>query len=390
MRVLFVLQSIIFGGSMTSLINLANLLKDNGEFELDMLFMLPDGALYDRAAAVGNVIKTPLILQAVTESRKNMKGKKYLKLMPLRLFCSIMGKLKHLSCTEYGYKLVAKKYADYDVAIAYQESVATNFVRCIPAKKKVAWIHNDYDNVVKIYGDKLADIYSGFNKIVCVSDAGKNNFLKYSEIPNKQDKLCRIYNCFDIDSIKARAGEEADGFKNDGVFSLVTVGRIANQKRFDRLIDTAERLKSDGFKFHWYAIGGGDELESFCIRVVEKELEDCVSFVGAKSNPYAYIAKSNIMVITSEFEAHPMVANEALILGTPVISTGYESACEVVIHMVNGLICDNSSQGIYDACKTVLQNPELYKRIKNSAATFKYSNDEIKKQVIEMIRGLVE
>ena len=90
MKVLFVLQSIIFGGSMTSLINLANLLKDNGEFEMDMMFMLPDGALYDRAAEAGNVIKTPLVLQAVTQSRKDMSGAKRLKLMPIRTFCYVV------------------------------------------------------------------------------------------------------------------------------------------------------------------------------------------------------------------------------------------------------------------------------------------------------------
>lgn len=388
MRVLFVLQSIILGGSMTSLINLANILKDNSEFEFDMMFMIPDGALYDSATAVGNVIKTPIILQAVTEKRKNMKGLKFFKLMPLRIFCSVMSKINHISCTEYAYRLLEKKYTNYDVIVAYQEGTATNFVSSISVRKKIAWIHNDYDNVVKIYGNQLEKVYYCFDKIVCVSETGKNNFLNRSNIINRKDKFCRIYNSFDVNRIKTKACEEAKEFINDGVFSLVTVGRIVHQKRFDRLVKVAERLKSEGFRFRWYAIGGGEELELFRLQVIEKKLEECIFFIGPKSNPYAYIAKADIMVITSEFEAHPMVANEALILGTPVITTGYESAYEVVNNMVNGLVCNNSSQGIYDACKTILQNKTLYNKIKNGATTFEYSNDEIKDQVIDIIRDL--
>ena len=62
MRVLFVLQSIIYGGSMTSLINLVRLLNEDDRVKCDMLFMLPDGPLYKNATMAGHVIDTDVFL----------------------------------------------------------------------------------------------------------------------------------------------------------------------------------------------------------------------------------------------------------------------------------------------------------------------------------------
>ena len=55
-RVLFVIQSIGFGGSMTSLINLLGFLKNDQNFSIDVLIMDKYGELLEQAEEVANVL----------------------------------------------------------------------------------------------------------------------------------------------------------------------------------------------------------------------------------------------------------------------------------------------------------------------------------------------
>ena len=90
------------------------------------------------------------------------------------------------------------------------------------------------------------------------------------------------------------------------------------------------------------------------------------------------------MILTSKYEAHPMVANEGLILHKPVITTWYPSASEVVTDQVNGLICQNNSEAISETICKVLKDKELFARLKKNAGEFTYENGKIVEQVVHV------
>ncbi|MBD4337830.1 glycosyltransferase, partial [Xanthomonas citri pv. citri] len=77
--------------------------------------------------------------------------------------------------------------------MAYQESIATKFVAEIHANKKIAWIHNDFENVLGICGgiEAMNKLYSSFDKIVCVSRAGQKNF--QSRLNYNSDNIECVY-----------------------------------------------------------------------------------------------------------------------------------------------------------------------------------------------------
>ena len=384
-KVLFVLQSIGYGGSMTSLINLQYLLHNEKDIRSDMLFMDPDGALLSEAKKAGNVLKSNLLLKAVTQKRTQFKGAHGVFLWILRMYCYILGKINKCSAQEMAYRIAAKKYSDkYDYVVAFQESTATNFTYHINAKKKITWVHNDLCNVSKIYADKLPIVYSQYDKIVCVSDAAVNNFIAKSNIPDVDNKILRIYNSFRPSSILEKATEIAEDFEQNSCMKFVSVGRVVQQKSFLRAIETANRLRKEGFKFVWYIIGSGEQEDMLKEAIDTFKLQNVVKMIGARINPYSYISKCDIMVITSEFEAHPMVANEALILHVPVISTNYESAGEVVQHNYNGLLCNNSTEGVYEAVKRILSDHDLFVELKNNADSFEYDNQSILNQLKDL------
>jgi glycosyltransferase involved in cell wall biosynthesis len=54
-------------------------------------------------------------------------------------------------------------------------------------------------------------------------------------------------------------------------------------------------------------------------------LKDDVALLGFTENPYAYIARSAVFVMSSIYEGLPTVLIEAMALGTPVVSTNCKS-----------------------------------------------------------------
>ena len=399
MKVLFVLQSIGYGGSMTSLINLLTLLRGRSDIECDALFMDPYGELLEDARKVVNVCSRDVVLESATMSRSKMLDLKLYGDYLCRLGLVFLGKLKHKSGTAIGFDFAAKRYDDqYDCVVAYQESVATNFAIRIRAKKHVAWIHNDYENVLKIHHDDreaLRKVYACYDDIVCVSKAGADNFRNYSGVAS--DKITCIYNTLLPDVLMRKSAaslqsildathqrEVADALATDGI-RLVSSGRFATQKRFDRVVEAACILKERQYHFKWFILGAGELVDEITTSIRESGLSGDVILTGGLKNPFPMIKACDVFVLTSEFEANPMVANEALILGKPVISTNFESAHEVIADGQNGLICAMGSNQIAEAIISLLDNAQLFEQVKAGAANFNYTNDVIIHQVIQIL-----
>lgn len=99
-------------------------------------------------------------------------------------------------------------------------------------------------------------------KIVCVSKAGKRNFQKKSGLSS--EKIEYVYNTLRSDSIRSKAQIPIELVLEDGknkthvlevlekhAIKFVSSGRFAEQKRFDRVIQTAKRLKTEKVDFCW-------------------------------------------------------------------------------------------------------------------------------------------
>lgn len=398
MKVLFVLQSIGYGGSMTSMINLLSLLKEEKILDIDVLLMDPNGELYEELYKHVNILKTDRVLEATSVPRKKLVKNRKIGLLLTRVFVFLLGKFHKTSTSRQGYKISSQKYADkYDCVIAYQESVATDYARYIKTGKRIAWVHNDFDNVLNIYGslDRLQNVYSSFDKIVCVSKAGANNFKNKSGI--ETSRISYIYNPLICEELRKKAEDEIPyQLIEDNKLSkalqtkeikLISSGRFAKQKRFDRVIDAAEILKDKGYSFKWFILGDGELFIETVAEIKKRELDNYVFLTGGLKNPFPVVRNCDVFVLTSDFEAHPMVANEALILGKPVISTNFESASEVVTDGVNGLICEMSSRSIADSIETLLKNRQFYLELKSNAKKFDYNNNTIIKQVLDVIQN---
>ncbi len=105
---------------------------------------------------------------------------------------------------------------------------------------------------------------------------------------------------------------------------ILAVGRLAPQKDFVTLLK-AFALVQKHVPHRLLILGEGpqrSELEELSRNL---KVTDRVALPGYSKNVFAYMARSSLFVLSSIFEAMPMVITEALAVGTPVVATDCQS-----------------------------------------------------------------
>lgn len=258
-------------------------------------------------------------------------------------------------------------HGDYDVEIAASDGGAAKVISGSGNKKakKVCWVHMDVVNrgsQLKEFQDARSafPIYSKFDLIACVSRACQD---KFEEKFGAQYPIAVKYNPLPADEIT----EKAERFVPDypkGFLHFVCVGRLVEQKGFDRLLPVCQRLKAEGFAFTVDIIGDGPlrtELEAWAQR---NGLQETVWFRGFQDNPYPYIKNADAFLLASRDEAFPLVIGESMLLGTPSVATDCCGVDEWLRDSRYGLIMENSEEGIYKGMRRILEDPSLLREYK--------------------------
>ena len=256
-------------------------------------------------------------------------------------------------------------HGNYDVEIAASDGGAAKVISGSTNRnaKKICWVHMD----VMARGSQLKEfsnnntaknIYTKFDLIVPVSETCKENFVKkFGDAYNI--KVCR--NPMTINDIRMKSQIKSDKSKfGSEKIHFVCIGRLVEQKGFDRLIEVCARLKKEGYIFFKvHILGDGLEKAKLSKLIKENNLESNVLLYGFIENPYPFIKNADVFLLTSRDEAFPLVVGESLIVGTPVIATLCCGVSEWLQDGKYGMIVENSTEGIYMGMKKVLEQPEL-------------------------------
>lgn len=382
-KVLFVIKNMNLGGPATSLLNMLEMLKEKG-YTADLFLMEHTGIFMERAKKAANLLPEDKALATLLCDVGRVKKDYGIRGLFYRgVFSFLKKKTGQKTLINKVFEYCAKKLKGYDVTAVYQENISTDFAKFIPSPEKVAWVHTIYERFTKNYtDDEVYNIYKDFDEIICVIGAGAEAFKKGQ--PKLSDRVRVINNPLNAEDIMRKGKEEAS---LSDCFKIVSIGRLSAEKQYEYCIEAAERLKNDGHSFKWYIIGEGQERQKLERLVKDGGLADFVELKGAMANPYSILAKCDLLVISSAYEAQPMVANEAFISGVPVVSTAFDSAYEFIKDGQNGLICNNSSVALYEAIGKLMSDKELMERIKSHAKAFEYDNNLILRQTIKVLYG---
>ena len=355
-KILFVGQNLCVGGVQTAFIN--HLCKFSKDPQYDItVFLFSKGALYDQIPDNINVILGNSLLQLISLPFSEVKASKNIIKTLIRAGSVIIARLIGV---ERFYRMCFKKLpSKYDIAISYfTDGLNGTFNRgtnlfvseYVDADTTVAWIHND-PILAEFDYNYCKKLYLPFDKIVCVSDAVREKFNLF--LPAYKEKTLTFHNVFDEEKIRSLAKEYVPFSKTD--FDIVTIARADNkQKRIDGIIQICRRLKDEGITgFRWYVVGDGPSLEPNRALAMSLGVDDVITLVGEKTNPYPYIHLSDLFALYSAYEGFPMVIGEAQALGTYILTTNYAAAKEQIFPG-QGHIAENDEE-FYQELKKLIQ-----------------------------------
>lgn len=250
-------------------------------------------------------------------------------------------------------------HGDYDIEVAYLECGATKIMAGSTNKKalKLAWVHCDLkkkNNDSEKFVHTSRKWYRTFHKIICVSENVRESFI---ELFGGSQKVTVIYNTVDDNEIREKASAASSIEKQN--FTVVSVGRLCNQKGFDRLLNAHKRLIDAGYHYDLWILGDGSDRLQLEHYIADNDLSDSVKLFGFLDNPYPILGMADLLVCSSRFEGFSTFVTEGLVLGKPVVTTDCTGMRELLGNSEYGLITENSTEGIYHGLKKMLDDPAL-------------------------------
>lgn len=167
-------------------------------------------------------------------------------------------------------------------------------------------------------------LYPWADGIIAVSQGVVEDLANVTQIPKERIDL--IYNPVITPEllIKAKAAVNHPWFQPEEPPVILAVGRLHPQKDYPTLIRAFAQVR----QLHpsrLVILGEGKEAVNLNILIAELGLEKDVALLGFVDNPYAYMAKAAVFVLSSAWEGLPTVLIEAMALKTPLVSTNCKS-----------------------------------------------------------------
>lgn len=151
----------------------------------------------------------------------------------------------------------------------------------------------------------------------------------------KKKKILTIYNGINLENIQQLSTEKILDYKelfyNNKIFKFITLGHLVELKGHKYLIEAFSKAKDEIYNSKLIIIGNGPIRLKLEALIRKLELENDIILLGFKKNPFKYIAKSDIFVLSSLYEGLPTVLIEALACGIPIISTDCQTGPKEIL-----------------------------------------------------------
>lgn len=319
-RILFVIPEYSHGGTNKSLENLLHFI-DKEKYEVSIYSLYEDGGRLYKDIFKPYVVKKSALYFLLHDHKVTRKAYGF----AMKVFNSLNFNWLY----RYEINRLQRTFK-YDCVIAFQENMATNVVAMLKNVRTIAWVQCDYKRISKKRGhENDLNRYNTYDKICCVSKTTMESM--QSVFPQLSHKITYIYNTLDSDYIKRLSEDDSITIPFDEkCFNILSIGRFVDVKQFHIIPDVVKDIKTSK-KFRWYIIGSGNAtLAETRRKIAEYGLENIIILLEAKDNPYPFFKKADLHVCTSASESFSYTIAESKILHTPVVSTDFPVAFEVV------------------------------------------------------------
>lgn len=177
-----------------------------------------------------------------------------------------------------------------------------------------------------------------------------------------------IPNPVDIESVRAAASEpiEAGHASRWTHPVIVAAGRLADVKNYPLLID-ALALVRERVPARLFVLGQGERAEALRQHAAERGVGDAITWCGFQANPWKYMARADVLALTSRYEGFGNVLVEAMACGVPVVATRSAGTADIVRDGVDGLLVRHTPEAVAASLTRLLLDPAERDRLAAAA-----------------------
>ena len=186
-----------------------------------------------------------------------------------------------------------------------------------------------------------------------------------------ESKIQVIRNGVNSDKIKLLSRDDSlfEWYK-ESLPIIITIGRLHPSKNHSCLIK-AFSIVTNKFESRLVIIGEGPLRQKLEGLAKDLGVAELTLFAGYQENPYKFLARSSLFVLSSRWEGSPNVLLEAIVCGVPVISTDIDfGPREIIDHGETGFLVPNDDpETLAEQIQYVLENRNelVIKEIINNA-----------------------
>lgn len=394
-RILILMHYMEIGGAEISLIGMLNAI-DKERYDVDLFVYSHQGELMGLIPEGVNLLpenrKYSMIERPMREVLRNgypdlVAARLLAKWQSARYYKRSKSTKENFSVFHYMFRNVTPllpaimPQVEYDLAIGFLSPFQILRDK-VKAKRKVGWIHTDF-NVLEINRQAELPVWDSCDYIASISPAITESFLQV--FPSLKPKIVEIENILSPDFVRRRADMEDVAAEMTGGVNLLSIGRFCTAKNYDNVPFICRRLVESGCDVRWYLIGFGGDEALIRRNIAEAGMEDRVILLGKKSNPYPYIKACDIYVQPSRYEGKSVTVREAQMLCKPVVITAYPTAGSQVVDGVDGVIVPMDNDACAEGIKRLIDSPSLQSYLAEYLRTHDYGNEAEVTKIYKLI-----
>jgi len=202
-------------------------------------------------------------------------------------------------------------------------------------------------------------LYRRADSVVALTHFMKKEMEERLRIPS--NKVIQLSNPIDLMRIEQDAAKPLPNDFDATCPYAIAIGRLAPQKDYITLLNAfAEVAKTNSLRL--VILGEGPDRSLLEARVRDLSLENRIELRGFDSNPYRWIARASVFVMSSRWEGYPNVLLEALALGKPVVSTCYDASAQDLINNQSGfLVSVGDASALAEGIRNILDDTSTKK-----------------------------
>ncbi|MFZ0450468.1 MAG: glycosyltransferase [Desulfatiglandaceae bacterium] len=206
---------------------------------------------------------------------------------------------------------------------------------------------------------------------IAVSKGVAEDLVNMIDVP--AGKIHVVYNPVVTKDLLTKAREPLDHpwFMPPGPPVILGTGRLEPQKDFPTLLHAFAAVRKSR-SCRLVILGEGGERNSLEALASQLGIKEDLQLPGFVANPYAFMARADVFVLSSLWEGSPNVLTEALAVGTPVVSTDCRDGPKEILQ--NGrygpLVSVGDRDALADAIAKTLDNPLAGRLLQSAVSRF--------------------